>query len=153
MIEKLKRFLKQKNKNFLFVGIGNVLRSDDGVGVYICKNITETSNVKTLIVEVSIENYIKKINDLKPDILVLVDCVNFNKEPGHSDFSPIEHIKDNTTNTHNISLKRVSEFFQMKVMILGIQPASVSIGESLTEDVKESANRIVENINILNSSL
>ncbi len=147
MIKSLKSLLGQKDKKILFVGIGNVLRSDDGVGVYICRNIVSTNNVKTLIVEVSIENYIKKINDLNPDILVLVDCADLNRVPGYAELLPVEQIKDFTTNTHNISLKRVSEFFNMKVLVLGIQPDSVSIGENMTKQVKESADRIIKNIN------
>ncbi len=147
MIESLSFLLNQKNKIILFAGIGNVLRSDDGAGVYICKGIIPDENIYTLIVEVSIENYIKKINDLNPDILILVDCVNFNKEPGYSDLLPIDKIVDFTTNTHNISLKRVAEFFKMEVLVLGIQPASVSFGENITKEVKESADNIIQSIN------
>jgi hydrogenase maturation protease len=152
LAELLKYFLKQKNKSLLFVGIGNILRSDDGAGVYICRNIMAANNIGTLIAEVSIENYISKINDLNPDILILVDCVNFNKKPGYFDLLPVEKIKDFTTNTHNISLKRISEFFKMKVLVLGIQPASLNFGEKLSRQVKESADRIVENINRILSS-
>ena len=147
MIESLSSILNQKYKRFLFVGIGNVLLSDDGVGVYICKRLTASKNINILIVEVSIENYIKKINDYNPDVLILVDCVNFNKEPGYADLLPVEQIKDFTTNTHNISLKRISEFFKMEVLMLGIQPASVSFGENLTKEVKRSSDLIAENIN------
>ena len=147
MTESLSSMIKQKHKKLLFVGIGNVLRSDDGVGVYICKRLKTNRNISTLIVEVSIENYIKKVNEYNPDILILVDCVNFNKEPGYADFIPVERIKDFTTSTHNISLKRISEFFKMEVMVLGIQPASLIFGENLTVSVKEAADRLVENIN------
>jgi hydrogenase 3 maturation protease len=145
--ETFKSLLGQKDKKILFVGIGNVLRSDDGVGVYICSKIKKSQYIDTLIVEVSIENYIKKINDLNPDILVLADCADLNKVPGYAELLPVEQIKDFTTNTHNISLKRVSEFFKMKVLVLGIQPDSVSIGENMTKKVKESADRLIKNIN------
>jgi hydrogenase maturation protease len=145
--ESLSSLLNQKHKKFLFVGIGNVLRSDDGVGVYLCKRLNTNKNISTLIVEVSIENYIKRINDLNPDVLILVDCVNFNKRPGYFDFLTVEKIKDFTTGTHNISLKRISEFFNMKVFVLGIQPASLIFGENLSRQVKESVDKIIENIN------
>ncbi len=136
----------------LFVGIGNVLRSDDGVGVYICKRINNNKNTGTLIVEVSIENYIKKVNEYNPDILILVDCVDFNKEPGYSDLLPVDKIKDFTASTHNISLKRISEFFKMKVLVLGIQPESLLFGEELSRQVRESADNLIENINQITSS-
>ena len=152
LTESLSSVINQKHKKLLFVGIGNVLRSDDGVGVYICKRLNTNKNISTLIVEVSIENYIKKVNEYNPDILILVDCVNFNKKPGYVDFLPVERIKDFTTSTHNISLKRISEFFKMKVLVLGIQPASLLFGEKLSPKVKEAADRIIKNINQLMSS-
>ena len=68
--------MSQKDKKILFVGIGNLLKMDDGIGVYISRRIKERGSVSSLTVEVSIENYIGKINSLKPDILVLIDCVD-----------------------------------------------------------------------------
>jgi hydrogenase 3 maturation protease len=147
LVESLKSLFEQKGKKILFVGIGNVLRSDDGVGVYICSKIHKSPYLDTLIVEVSIENYIKKINDLDPDILVLIDCADLNRAPGYAEMLPVAKVKDFTQGTHNISLKRVSEFFKMKVLVLGVQPGLLSIGEELTSQVKKSADRIVNDIN------
>jgi hydrogenase 3 maturation protease len=151
LVESLKSLFEERDKRILFVGIGNVLRSDDGVGVYVCNKINKSPYIDTLIVEVSIENYIKKINDLDPDILVLVDCADLNRAPGYAELLPVEKIRDFTPGTHNISLKRVSEFFKMQVLVLGIQPGSVSIGENLTSQVKKSAGSIVKNINRFSS--
>jgi hydrogenase maturation protease len=147
LVESLKFLFEQNDKKILFVGIGNVLRSDDGVGVHICNKIKKSPYIDTLIVEVSIENYIKKINDLDPDILVLVDCADLKREPGHAELLPVAKIRDFTPGTHNISLKRVSEFFKMQVLVLGIQPVSISIGEHMTSRVKKSADRIIKTIN------
>ena len=58
--EELINLLSQKDRKILFAGIGNVLRKDDGVGVYVCSGITGSGSVSGLTVEVSIENYIGK---------------------------------------------------------------------------------------------
>ncbi|OFX83190.1 MAG: hypothetical protein A2W99_12800 [Bacteroidetes bacterium GWF2_33_16] len=147
MIENLKKVLEQKNKKKLFVGIGNVLKSDDGIGVYISNQINETSEIQKLTVEVSIENYIGKINSLKPDLLILVDCVDFGKQAGYCELLAVEKIKDFTINTHNISLKRVSELFEMPVLVLGIQPKKVDFGDMYTDDVLQTAEKIIKIIN------
>jgi hydrogenase maturation protease HycI len=131
----------------LFVGIGNVLRKDDGVGVYISRNLKENRNIRTLTVEVSIENYIGKINQLNPDGLVLIDCTDMQQIPGYYRVLQLDEISDHTFNTHNISLNRLREFFPMPVLILGIQPQHVDFGESLTAPVKEAADRIISSIN------
>ena len=118
MSENLNDLLTQSNKTKLFVGIGNVLKSDDGIGVYISNKIEESLSIQKLTVEISIENYLGKINSLNPDVLILVDCVEFGKQAGYTELLPADKVKDFTLNTHNISLKRISELFKMPVFIL-----------------------------------
>lgn len=147
MSAELKYFLSQNGKRILFVGIGNVLKQDDGIGVYISRNIKETKHILSLSVEVSIENYIGKINSLNPDILVLIDCVDLYQPPGTFRLLPVTEIQDLTFNTHNISLKRLSDFFTAPVFILGIQPENVDFGEKISYIVNQVANRIINLIN------
>ena len=133
--------------NILFVGIGNALKSDDAIGIYIVNNIKRTSRRNTLIVESGIEKFVGKINSLDPKILILVDCTDFNEEPGFIDFLPIKKIQDFTFNTHTISVKRISEFFKMKTYLLGIQPENVKFGETISEIVLSSAEILIKKIN------
>jgi hydrogenase 3 maturation protease len=141
---------KLNNKNVLFVGIGNVLKQDDGVGVYISNNIKRTQIIKTLTVEVSIENYISKINQINSENLILIDCVDFNKNPGFWDILPVNKINGLITNTHNISLNKISELFNNKAYILGIQPKTIQFGENLTSEIKRTADLLIKKINNLN---
>lgn len=147
MLSNLLELLQNKNQILLFVGIGNVLRTDDGAGVYISERIAERNNIKTLTVEVSIENYIQKINSYHADYIILIDSVNFKKEPGYYSLLPVSELLDFTTNTHNISLKNISEFFSGNVRILGIQPETIKFGEGLTTSVEKSAEEIIRFIN------
>lgn len=136
-----------QTKITLFVGIGNALKSDDGIGIYICKNIRQTNKIKILIVESGIEKFVGKINSIDPEILILVDCTDFKEEPGFINLLPIEEIQDYTVNTHTISVKRISEFFKMKTYILGLQPENVKFGEEFSESVLDSANELIKKIN------
>lgn len=136
-----------KNKSILFVGVGNVLKRDDGVGVYICNSIHYSENIRPLTVEVSIENYIGKINDLNPDLLILIDSMDFSREPGYYELLPIEKVNGYTTNTHNITLDKVSELFNSQVYILGLQPKTIKFGEGLSEELKKAADQVIEEIN------
>ncbi len=148
MPEELKDLLLKNDKRILFVGIGNLLKKDDGVGVYISSGICNKLNIEALTVEVSLENYIGKINRIDPDILVLIDCVEMGSVPGTSKLMSVSKLDDLTFNTHNISLKRISEFFKMPVYLLGIQPEKIEFGENMSYLVKEEAEKI---INIINS--
>lgn len=148
MSEDLNRLLARKDKKVLFVGIGNVLKKDDGAGVYISSGIRNRSNIEALTVEVSLENYIGKINSINPDILVLIDTVEMGLTPGMYKLMPINMIDDLTFNTHNISLSRISDFFLMPVYLLGIQPEKIEFGENMSYLVKKEARNI---INVINS--
>ena len=147
MFEELNILLSQKEYRKLFVGIGNVLKMDDGVGVYISSRIKTKGNISTLTVEASIENYIGKINSLKPDILILIDCLDMKEPIGTFKLLSLSKIQDLTFNTHNISLRRLSEFFAMPVYILGIQPEKIDFGENISYIVKNVADRIIKQIN------
>jgi hydrogenase maturation protease len=142
--QKLENILKRKHKKILFTGVGNVLRSDDGVGVFIVSGIKPGDNISTLLVEVSIENYINKIISIAPDILIIADCLHFNREPGYADIIPVDQTNEFNISSHNISLKRVSEFLKMEVYVLGVQPADLRVGEHLTSAVRNSAEKIIE---------
>ena len=147
MIENLSSLIQQTDKRKLFAGIGNVLKSDDGIGVYISNEIKETDTIQKLTVEVSIENYLGKINSLNPDVLILIDCVDFGKNAGYCELLPAEKVKDFTFNTHNISLRKISELFKMPVFILGIQPQNIGFGEEISEIVLHTAHQIINIIN------
>jgi hydrogenase maturation protease len=143
----LAQFMSRRDRKFLFIGIGNLLKQDDGIGVYISQRITENDSVRVITVEASIENYIGKINSIDYDTLVLLDCADIGKKPGSYELLTVDRINDMTFNTHNISLKRISEFFKNEVVLLAIQPEKVDFGENLSYLVQEAGNKIIGIIN------
>ena len=147
MISNLQEMLDQPKRTILFAGVGNVLKRDDGVGVYIAQKIRHGNRIWRLTVEMGIENHIGKINKLAPDVLVIIDACDFSREPGYSELARASDMMEMTTNTHNISLAKLSELFNMPVYILGIQPADISFGEGMDAKVSETAERISGMIN------
>lgn len=133
--------------SILFVGIGNRLKSDDAVGIIICEQLVSTERKQILIVESGIEKYVGKINSLSPDILILIDCTDFNREPGYFKLFSVTEIPDNTFHTHTISIGRIAEFFEMETYILGVQPAFVGFGEEISPAVRETADLIIDLLN------
>lgn len=148
MFEELNNILLLTDKKKLFVGIGNLLKKDDGVGAYISKGIRNRGNILSLTVEVSLENYIGKINSMDPDILILIDCMDMKSDPGAFRIMSVSQIQDMTFNTHNISIKRICEFFRMPVYFIGIQPEKIDFGENISYLVKKVADEIIRTINI-----
>lgn len=142
----LKELLDRASR-LLFIGVGNVLKRDDGVGVIISRQIIERQGILTLTVEVSIENYIGKINSLEPDEIVLIDCMELGQLPGSYRLLALSEVEDITFNTHNISLGRLGDFFQYPSYVLGIQPASIEFGDTLSPPVENAVRQIVQEIN------
>ena len=147
MLPQLKSLVQDKTRYVLFVGVGNVLHSDDGVGVYISDRIKESRWHGVISAEVSIENYIGKINAMDADLLVIIDSVHYGKYPGYASMTPVDSLLDFTTHTHNISLRKTLELYHAEVWILGIQPESVSFGEHISQAVMQTAQDIIHMIN------
>ncbi len=133
--------------DLLVVGVGNVLRSDDGVGVYIGRHLLPGEGKRVLLVEVSLENYIGKILSMNPGVLLLIDCMDLAAEPGSFRIMEPSRIQDLTFHTHNISLNKLGGFFPFPTYVLGIQPASVDFGEELSPPVLRTAQYLIRTIN------
>lgn len=136
-----------KADRLLFIGVGNVLKSDDGVGVIISRQILETIRIRALTVEVSVENYIGKINSMNPGTIVILDCMELGSSPGTYRLVSLNDVEDITFNTHNISLGRLGDFFQYPTYVLGIQPRTTEFGDELSPRVRKTANLIIRQIN------
>lgn len=148
----LSQLLAGKDKTILFAGAGNVLRKDDGAGVYLAAGIRDTGRISGLPVEMGIENHIGKINSLAPDILVIADAADFGCEPGFWRLAEVDEMTGLITGTHNISFSKLSELFIMPVFILGVQPLDVSFGEEMSGPVIQAVKNITELINSLSGS-
>lgn len=139
--------LLSQSHNLLFIGVGNVLKRDDGIGVNISRRINQRPGVRSLTVEVSIENYIGKINALEPEEIVIIDCMELGKAPGSYRLMELEKVEDITFNTHNISLGKLGDFFHYPTYVLGIQPRNVEFGDEMTPELRAAARLIADQIN------
>lgn len=147
MYSRLRNLIADTHTLKVFVGIGNLLRRDDGVGVYIVRKIKENQHIRVINAEVSIENYLGKINTFNADMIILIDSLFLGRKAGYWQLLSPQELGDFSTHTHNISLRMISELFKSEILILGIQPASVSFGEGLSHEVQTNADRIIRVIN------
>lgn len=75
----LERSLK-KDESLVFVGMGNPLRGDDGIGVMIATKLSETlrhKRVKILVVGERVDLLPSKLEGLKPAMLLFFDAADF----------------------------------------------------------------------------
>ena len=144
------------------LGIGNVLKGDDGVGIYITeqvnkhlKEVKKKSKQSTLtgtergIIAINCgttpENYTSIIRRHNPDKLILVDAADMGLSPGSYRIISLDKIEVMHISTHDtplsIFISYVSEFCN-DIVLIGIQPDKMDIGTVLSRTVQESGDLV-----------
>jgi len=133
----------------VIVGVGNPLRGDDGVGVLIAQRLKRRSFARNVVVAgANPENFVSHIASKNPKVVIFVDAVSADLEPGSVVFAPLPEAerKYGIFSTHNIPLSLILRLIgDVKGYILGIQAANTQIGDKMHSNVMKAAE-IVANI-------
>ena len=136
------RFHDKKREHIIFVGVGNRMRGDDAIGPVLIdllngqvSHAIDAGNVP--------ENYTSIIKRLKPEVIVLIDAVNFDgRSPGYAGLLEIEDIEKRRISVHNFSLDVIMGYLKEEtgadVFMIGVQPAVISEVEGLSPGLKRS---------------
>lgn len=141
--DELKAWLRDCS-GLVILGIGNTLRGDDALGPEFIKRLKGKlpKNVKLMDVGVAPENSIGYIKRLKPSHVLLIDAADFGGKPGEMRLISPKQISGVALSTHNIPLyilvELISRYVRAKVMLLGVEPKSLNLGEDLSPEVKKS---------------
>lgn len=131
----------------LILGIGNTLKGDDGVGSYI---VSKIKNIEAIDAGIIPENYIQKIIDSKPDRIIIIDAVDFGGYPGEVKWFNEIDSSSISISTHNLPPRLFIDFIKQQtgaeIKIIAIQPKQLRFNESLSEEVKKGADRLVEEL-------
>ncbi|RZN61092.1 hydrogenase 3 maturation endopeptidase HyCI [Methanonatronarchaeum sp. AMET6-2] len=141
-----------KNNNILICGLGNEIKGDDAVGPYIARHIKDNRQIKTVDCGKNPEKHIKRIVEINPSLLVLVDSTRFGGEPGDLIITTTDEIERTTISSHrmpiNIFIKILRERIQdLETILVGIQPKEIAIGMEMSSEVKKTAETLIELIN------
>ncbi len=127
------------------MGIGNELRGDDAIGVYVAKNFKK-EDWKTIVAGQVPEDFTSEIKKLQPELLVLVDAALMALKPGEFRVVPEEKLPKVAFSTHGMPLSffltYVSEFVG-KSMLIGIEPQQMEFGMPLSLEVKRGADALL----------
>jgi len=147
-----KGILKEK---VVIVGIGNILRGDDGLGPELIRmlkegNFPQEGRFLLLDAGEAPENYLEKIVQYQPDTILLVDALDFAEPPGSIRIIDRSELQEAGLSTHNASIKLTMNYLNSRakcdVLLLGIQPANLGMGSSLSEPIKLALGRVEENL-------
>jgi len=132
----------------VIIGIGNMLRGDDGFGPRLIEKIKGKLDAVCIDAGTAPENYIGKIVKLKPDTVLIIDVAGLDLQPGEYDILKKEDILKSGFTTHDISPHMFIEFLEdqtkAEIFMLGVQPKEVSFGAGMSREVKEALDKIAE---------
>lgn len=143
-----------KGNKILVVFLGNEFRNDDGIGPYISKKINNP-NIKVIDAGQTFENYIVDIVNYRPTDIVIVDAAFFGGKVGEIrilDEKKLSQIR--MVSTHSIPINLILDIIKndlpdVNVVILGIQVSDVGFGENISDDVKKTADTLINYFNNL----
>lgn len=135
------------------VGIGNTLRSDDAAGILIARRLMESRFLRDLDSVTVIdaghapENSTAQLRRFAPDIVLLVDAADMGEQPGIIRLIEMEEIEGLSASTHSLPLSMLSRYLnwelKCEVILLGIQPESIDVGEMVSNSVLQSVDLAV----------
>jgi hydrogenase 3 maturation protease len=108
---------KLRDTKTVIVGIGNTLKGDDGAGPWVCQKLQEARVSAELIDAGTVpENYIQPIISKSPQNLIIIDAIDSGAPP----------------------VDMVCLSIDVNVFFIGIQPAQVNLGQSVSHQVEKS---------------
>jgi len=137
------RLNKLRSPNTAIVGIGNVLKGDDGAGPLVCQQLRRAKVCAELIDASTVpENYIQPIIKKAPQNLLIIDAMDFGASAGTIDIFKPEQLNSSVFSTHTLSprlfVDMVRQNIEVDVYFVGIQPAQTQLGQSISPQVSQA---------------
>jgi len=130
------------SKSYLVLGVGNIDRGDDGIGNYIISKLETPHKIDC---EFAPENFTSKIRRIHPEVILIIDAVDFGGKPGETIFTEAENADHDALSTHSLPLSFLCRMLpESKIYLLGVQPKSFG---NMTPELKTSAVSIIKNLN------
>ena len=134
-----------EGKRFGVVGVGNVLRGDDGAGPALVALLASLGARFPYADACEVpENYGGWVVKQGLEAVVFVDAVDFGGAPGERRVIPFEDLMRSASSTHRLSLhfliRYLTEEWKGEAVLVGVQPKSLKLGEGLSGEV-EAATR------------
>jgi hydrogenase 3 maturation protease len=135
----------------IIMGVGNPLRSDDGVGPALVqelrKSLPKEKTGVTLIDAGEVpENYLTPVINLKPDTILIIDAADFQSHPGDARIVDSTEVKNMGLSTHNASLAMIMDLLKEEtgasIHLLGIQPMRTHLGVGFSDEIKKTVEEI-----------
>jgi len=144
LFEQLKEL---RNTSAVILGIGNILKGDDGAGPLVCERLKAAKVSAGLIDAGTVpENYIQRIIKKAPQTLIVIDAIDFGDKAGTIKILEPDDLNSLVISTHTLSprlfVDMIRRSIQLDVLFVGIQPAQTQLGQPATDDVVRAIEKL-----------
>jgi len=149
-LRQLRAGLEEKisGRTCVVVGVGNELRGDDGAGVAVARQLAGKVPWTVIDAQTAPESFLMEIVHHRPQTVVVVDALDFGREPGAIDLIEAGAVCGQGPSTHGPAPVAFFEALNMmhpcRCVVLGIQPKGANLGASLSEPVRRAVELLVE---------
>lgn len=123
------------------VGIGNILRGDDGLGPKFIE-ILKSRNARASLFDCGTapENYVFPILTSSSDTVILIDAADLGEAAGSVRVFELNEISSVSFSTHNPSPRLFTDLLKtgkedIYIFVVSIQPKTTALGASLSDEV------------------
>ncbi len=133
-------------KKTVVLGIGQPDHGDDGVGPLLAEKIGDRANLVSLVCDELPENHTAAVIEQKPQVVLLLDAVDFNGRPGQVVLLQAEDLGPVHCSAHHASLQPLMQYLAAatgaQIRLLGIQPEKTTAGTGLCASVQETVEML-----------
>jgi hydrogenase maturation protease len=151
--QRVSRSMTARRPRLLVLGIGNLLMSDDGVGVHAIRKLRKQKRAGVLVTEIG-----TGVLDAVPllawsDRVLVIDALQAGAAPGTLYFAHLSQTQRNgPLSLHEFDLASALALMdrssrQPDVYVLGVEPASLDLGLELTDAVRAAMPSIISTVN------
>ncbi len=132
----------------VIVGIGNILKGDDGLGPALVESLKGKTSAVLIDAGTAPESYTGRIIREKPDTVLFVDAVHLDRPPGAFDILRREEILKSGLTTHDLSPRMLIEYLtaqtQAEIYLLGVQPhkGNIGLGDGMSREVTDALKQL-----------
>jgi hydrogenase 3 maturation protease len=143
------------------VGIGNELRCDDAAGSLVARGLRPLQQAvegspwlvyRTLVMDAgqAPENLTGDLRGFRPGLILFVDAAEMGKAPGSIRWIAMDEIDGMSASTHRMPISMLATYLSLElrcdIVLLGIQPATVDLGEGLSLPVRRAVDLITNDL-------
>jgi hydrogenase 3 maturation protease len=141
---------KWRDSSVVILGVGNTLKGDDAVGPLVCERLSSRVSARVIDAGATPENHLRPVLEAGPDVLLIVDAVDFGGRPGEIRLCTPDQIQEFALSAHMVSLHLFIDLIRRERMLeaylIGIQAESVGLGDCLSSGVRRAVETLVDTL-------